>query len=66
MNRHGMTSDTFWLLIKLAFVLFAGGIIAWLILTAGSDVSFCDWWDQFFPNIPLIGDRLGLTCPFPE
>lgn len=66
MNRSGMTSDTFWLLIKLAFVVFAGGIIAFLIFSAGSGINFCDWWNQFTPNIPLIGDRIGFGCPFPE
>lgn len=66
MKRVGMSKEMVWLLIIIAFVVFGGGIIAFLILQTGESLSFCDWWDQFTPNIPLIGDRIGLECPFPE
>lgn len=63
MWRRGQESSMFLKIVLILFVIAAGLTIAILIFEAVGGIDFCAWWEQFFPRIPILGDR-ALACPW--
>lgn len=69
-ERMGMSTKMFWIIIVLLVVLFGGALFGFIVLDAGKDLPFCQWWDHFMQGVlgevPILREVAGFGCPFPD